>query len=235
MTVYATLHLADGRDRRDTVEVLFRTTMVGGNPMPFFLDGLDDYTEFCIDWYFTAPGGAVVVAIDDDVVVGYALVCTDPAAYGRHVRRATLALAVRTAGRLVTGRLDTDSRRFYRDRARDSWRIWRKRARIDIVDEAHAHLNVAANARRGTVAAMLIDAIDDVVRNAGLDAWVGEVNGEANKRRRALERIVGIVLDEQPNVTASRLVGRPIVRYTVRRTVKLSVDFPTRFAITAQE
>ena len=187
--------------------------------MPFFLDGLDDYTTFCIDWYFTAPGGHAVVAIEDDVVIGYALVCTDPTAYTNHVRRATFLLVVRTLRRLAAGRLDANSRDFYRDRARDSWRIWRRRKRIDIADEAHAHLNVASHARQGTAAALLIDTIDTIVHNAGLPAWVGEINGEASRRRRALERIVGIVLDEQPNVTASRLLGRSIVRYTVRRSV----------------
>lgn len=226
MTTRTAPRVVDGRSRRTEVEVLFRTTMVGGRAMPFFLDGLDDYTAFCLDWYFSARGGHAVVAIEDDVVVGYALVCTDPRAYDKHVRRATFLLAARTLRRFATGRLDADSRHFYRARAHDSWRIWRKRKRIDIADEAHAHLNVAPHVRRGTVAALLVDTIDTIVHGAGLDAWVGEVNGEANKRRRALERIVGIILDEQPNVTATRLLGRPIVRYTVRRSVTSPVTAP---------
>jgi len=219
MTTVVAPAIRDGRPHRLAVEELFRATMLAGDPMPFFLHGLDHYTHFALDWYFSALGGHVLVALDNDRVVGYALVATDPNGYARHLRRALAALAARLSAHFVLGRINAESRAFYRDRIGDSWRIWRDRRRIDVHDEPHVHMNVVANARRGTTAAALIDAVDATVRAAGHDSWVGEVNAEAGRRRRALERVVGTILDERHNVTASRILGTPIVRYTVRRSL----------------
>lgn len=219
MTTVVVPRIVDGRNHRLAVEDLFRATMLAGEPMPFFLHGLDHYTHFALDWYFSALGGHVLVALDDDRVVGYALVATNPNGYARHLRRALAALAARLSTNLILGRINADSRAFYRNRIGDSWRIWLDRRRIDVRDEPHIHMNVVTNARQGTTAAALIDAVDTVVRAAGHNSWVGEVNAVAGRRRRALERVVGTILDERHNVTASRILGTPIVRYTVRRSL----------------
>jgi len=225
MTRTMQLHVADGRAHRAAIETIFRSTMAGGSPMPFFLDGIDDYTRFCLEWYFTAAGGHTIAVLDGERVVGYALVATDPAAYERHLKRAFASLVVRVSLRLMSGRLNAPSRRFFRDRARDSWLIWQDRHRIDVADEAHAHMNVAADVRHGTVAAELRAAIDRTVATSGHVSWIGEVNGDFGRRRRALERIVGDVLDERPNITASRMLGHRVVRYTVRRPLTRSREF----------
>ncbi|MBU6242196.1 MAG: hypothetical protein KJS66_10445 [Acidobacteria bacterium] len=211
--------VVDGRGHRPAVDDLFRATMLAGEPMPFFLHGLDRYTRFSLDWYFNSPSGRVFVAIDDSRVLGYGLVATDPGAYARHLKRSLSVLAAHLTFDFVVGRIDPESRAFYRDRIRDSWLIWRDRRRIDVHDEPHVHLNVIAEARRGTIAAALIEAVDTTVRVAGHRSWIGEVNAEEGRRRRALERVVGTVLDERPNLTASRLTNRTIVRYTVRRSL----------------
>jgi len=219
MTTLVVPVVVDGRPHRGAVEDLFRATMLAGGPIPFFLHGLDHYTHFALDWYFSAPGGHVLVALDNDRVAGYALVATDPVAYARHLRRALASLALRLSTHLALGRINAESRSFYRDRVGDSWRIWRDRRRVDVHDEPHVHMNVVADARRGTTAAALVDAVDAIVRTAGHGSWIGEVNAAAGRRRRALERVVGTILDERHNVTASRILGTPIVRYTVRRRV----------------
>lgn len=209
--------VVNGRAHRPAIEDLFRATMVAGGPMPFFLNGSDLYTHFSLHWYFDNPSARVFVALDNGRVIGYALVATDPVAYGRSVKRGLAELALKLSLQLVLGRIDRQSRAFYRARARDSWNIWRDRRRIDVHDEPHAHMNVVTDARLGTTAAALVAAVDATVRASGNHSWIGEVNAEAGRRRRALERVVGTVLDERPNVTASRLTGRTIVRYTVRR------------------
>ena len=219
MTVLDGPRIVDGRSHRDDVERLFHSTILAGEPMSFPLAGVDHYANFCLNWYFTHASGHVLVAVDGNNVVGYALVCTAPNDYGRGVQRAIVTLAVRLLMQLASGNIGRESRAFYRDRLRDSWRIWRDRRRIDVHDEAHAHMNVAAQARTGTTAAELIAAIDFVVADAGFSSWVGEVNAEAGRRRRALERVVGTILDERPNITATNLLGRLVVRYTVRRSV----------------
>ncbi len=65
----------------------------------------------------------------------------------------------------------------------------------------------------------ILEVVDATVRVAGHRSWIGEVNAEEGRRRRALDRVVGTVLDERPNLTASRLTKRTIVRYTVRRSL----------------
>lgn len=220
MTTLLSPSVVDGRPHRLAIEDLFRATMLAGDPMPFFLNGIEHYTRFSLDWYFHSATARVFVILDNGRVVGYALVATDPAAYGRSIKRALVGLALRMSGQLLLGRIDTQSRAFYRHRIHDSWNIWRDRRRIDVHDEPHAHMNVVTDARSGTTAAALIAAVDSTVRASGHKSWVGEVNAEAGRRRKALERVVGTVLDERPNVTVSRLVGRPIVRYTVRRSLR---------------
>ena len=215
----ADIRVVPGRAHRDEVERIFQATMLAGSAMPHRLDGTAAYSNFCLNWYFTHRDGRVFVAERHGRAVGYALVALNPDAYASDLKRHLATLTARTIGRLVTFRLSRDSRRFYLDRMRDSWRIWRTRHRIDLADEPHAHMNVESGERHGGVSSALIAAIDAACGEVGFVSWIGEVNAVAGHRRRALERIVGAVLDERPNVTASRLCRQPIVRYTVRRSL----------------
>jgi hypothetical protein len=63
----------------------------------------------------------------------------------------------------------------------------------------------------------LLAHIDGRVGVAGLAAWRGEVNAVRGRRKSALERVVGVVVDTVPNLTYSWLASRPVDRLTVER------------------
>jgi hypothetical protein len=52
-----------------------------------------------------------------------------------------------------------------------------------------------------------------------MTAWVGEVNATEGTRMRALERLVGEVIDTKRNRTASFFSGLIVNRLTVRRSL----------------
>lgn len=85
-----------------------------GKPLDFPLDEVGLYEELSLAWYLTNAAHLGAVALRDDEVVGYALVCTDPLAYDEWIAKIAKKLTRRIFGRLVTFRLSARSRKFYR-------------------------------------------------------------------------------------------------------------------------
>jgi hypothetical protein len=65
----------------------------------------------------------------------------------------------------------------------------------------------------------LVAHIDERCRVAGHDSWYGELNERAGRRIGALQRIGLEVVDVVPNHTLTRLLGEPVRRVTLLRTV----------------
>lgn len=207
--------LAPGDDA--AVRRIFRATLGLGRPVPFPLPGLRRYEHLCLDWYL-GPGRAdAAVAEHDGAVVGYATVCTDGTAHARATRREALRFTAWAVTCLATGRLPAPARTFWRLRLVDGWLAWRHAAGRR--PPAHAHVNLDATARGTNAASLLLAHVDARARAAGLSGWQGEVNAVRGRRRLALERLVGPVVDTVPNRTYSWLAARPVDRLTVDRTI----------------
>jgi hypothetical protein len=191
------------------IRLIFRSSLVLGQPMAFDPPALAKYEELCLGWYLGVGRDAARVLIDDvGGIAGYALVCTDEESHRRWTRRHAIAIAPRA---IVTATRSA---------------FWRARIRDAVVlnnaprpASAHAHLNLVSGARAGRGAAMLLKAIDDVCAQAGHRAWYGEINARAGRRATALERSVGSVVHRVPNHTLSMLTGRPIERLTLLRSI----------------
>ena len=203
---------------RDDVEVrrLFRETLVMGHPLPFALSDGGRYEALCLDWYLGAGRRDAVVADAGGQIAGFALVCTDQAGYRRWVR----ARAARYALYSVLTLLRSDPRspvaRFHRCRLRDGWVMMRSPAPPF---PAHAHINVNLDRRAGGTGWALVKSVDGRCRRAGLSGWYGEINAPVGRRARPLERFVGSIVHRAPNHTLSWLLGRPVERLTLARTV----------------
>lgn len=208
--------LADRSDA-DAVRRVFRATLGLGHPVPFPLPGIARYEALCLDWYLGPARHDAAVVDDDGTVVGYALVCTDATGHSRATREAAVRFTAWAAPRVIAHRLPEPARTFWRLRLLDGWVAWRRSGGPP--PPAHAHLNLAAGARGTRTSLELLAHIDDRVRAAGLPAWRGEVNARRGRRRSALERVVGGVVDSVPNRTYSWLAGRPVDRLTVERVV----------------
>jgi hypothetical protein len=89
---------------------------------------------------------------------------------------------------------------------------------------AHAHVNVLPDRLASWAGLSLVRSVDERCRRAGLPGWFGEINAPVGKRASALERIVGPVVHRAPNHTLSWLMGRPVERLTVARTLPTSGD-----------
>jgi hypothetical protein len=195
---------------------VFRATLALGRPVPFPLPGLARYEALCLDWYL-GPGRDDAAVLDDDgEVVGYALVCTDGPGHARATRDAAVRFAAWASPRIVARRVPDPARTFWRLRLQDGWAAWRRSGGGQAA--AHAHLNLVPGAKATHATLDLLAHIDDRVRAAELPAWRGEVNAVRGRRRSALERVVGPVVDVVPNRTYSWLAGRPVDRLTVERT-----------------
>ena len=205
------------------VRQVFRATLGLGRPVPFPLPGLARYEAVCLDWYLGPGRDDAGVVEHDGAVVGYALVCTDEAGHARATRDAAVRFAAWAAPRIVARRLPEPARTFWRLRLRDGWAAWRHSRGSHRSREgppgAHAHLNLVQGARATHATLDLLAHIDDRVRAANLPAWQGEVNAVRGRRRSALERVVGPVVDTVPNRTYTWLMGRPVDRLTVERAV----------------
>jgi hypothetical protein len=202
------------------VRQVFRSTLGLGKPVPFPLPCLARYEAVCLDWYLGAGRDDAAVVEQDGTVVGYALVCTDEAGHARATRDAALRFAAWAAPRIVARRLPDPARTFWRLRLVDGWAAWRHSRRSgDSPPPAHAHLNLVRGARATHTTLELLAHIDDRVRAAGFPSWRGEVNAARGRRRSALERVVGPVVDTFPNQTYTWLLGRPVDRLTVDRPV----------------
>jgi hypothetical protein len=202
----------------DDVELrrLFRETMVMGLPLPFLLGDGGRYESLCLDWYL-GPGRSNAAVVDvDGRIVGFALVCTDPAAYRRWVRTTAARYALYSLLVLIRTDPRAPLSRFHRCRLRDGWVMLRNPTpRFS----AHAHVNVLPHAHAGWAGGSLLNFVDERCHASGLPGWSGEINAVAGKRAKALERIVGPVVHRSPNHTLSWLMGRPVERLTVTRSL----------------
>lgn len=197
----------------DEIARIMTDTMLLGRPVPGA--HIDEYVTACLSCYqMTAHSDAVVCRTGDNIA-GYALISLDPRAAEEYARRQAMRLAAAIAGQWVTGRLSAPTRRFYKLRTIDTvalMRGTRDRGRVP-----HAHVNVVSGARSGRAAHALLQQIDDSVRNAGFDTWIGEINAVAGSRQSALERLGFTVLSRSRNHTLSGLSGRRVERLTVER------------------
>jgi hypothetical protein len=207
----------EGTADTHAVRRVFRATLALGRPVPFPLPGLARYEAVCLDWYLGPGRDDAAVVEHDGTVVGYALVCTDAAGHARATRDEALRFAAWAAPRILARRLPDPARTFWRLRLHDGWAAWRRSDGTP--PAAHAHLNLARGARATRTTLELLAHIDRRARTAGLPAWRGEVNAVRGRRRSALERVVGPVVDVVPNQTYSWLAGRPVDRLTIERAV----------------
>jgi hypothetical protein len=211
-----TVRNLEGPDDERAVAALFDDTVLLGGGFDVVPAGFAAYRDLCIGWYLGPGRDDVGLAVENgDVPVGYAFVCTDEDAANRWTRRAvprTVGAIGRTA---LRGHLDRVGAAFYRARLRDLGGL--ARARTSCPAPAHAHLNVAAGARRGDVTIALIGHIDAVCRAAGHSSWYGEINERAGRRRRGLERVGFQVVGAVPNHTLTAAVGERVERLTVVR------------------
>jgi GNAT superfamily N-acetyltransferase len=202
---------------------IFRSTLALGDSLPFAIPDLDAYESLCLDWYL-GPGraGAAVAEDDAGAVVGYALVCTNPARYGAWTRRQAVRFAATLAAGFARRRYRGAAARFYLLRVRDAWALRgsvtpRTGGPSRASTSAHAHINIVPSHRGTHVGRMLADHVDRRVRAAGLQGWHGEINALAGQRAAALERLGGKVVRRSPNHTMTAMLGRPVERLTVVR------------------
>lgn len=194
---------------------LFGSTMLLGAAPPKEIILFDAYVHTCLGWYLTEGRRLASVAEQNGRVVGYALVCDNPDRQARWSAARAALLAVRVIARLVTGRLDATSRRFYRARFNDARVLWRAGRRP--VMSMHVHLNVTAECRTGVVALALRAHADRVANDLERPGWYGEINALVGRRASALERLGMRVISRSPNLTLTELIGAPVERLTVVR------------------
>jgi hypothetical protein len=208
-----------GRDDDVAIRRLFRATLGLGRPLPFELPGLCRYEALCLEWYL-GPGrddAAVLERAGD--VVGYVLVCCDAAGHARAQRRAAASLCAWALPRVVGAGMPEPARTFWRLRLLDGAAAWRNGVRAP----AHAHVNLDPTARATRHSFEVRAHIDDRVRRAGHDHWIGEVNAVRGRRGAALQRLIGEVVATVPNRTYTWLAGRPVDRLTVRRDLTVAL------------
>jgi len=198
---------------------VFRGTIALGHPVSpdaGFEAALRPYERLCLEWYLRAAREQACVLRDGDRVVGYALVCLEPEAFGRWQQRAGARFTAHVVPRLLTRRYPAPIRRFYRLRLRDGWDLWRH-SEDRVAGLPHAHLN--ATTMGGLPGRLLADHVDAVVAAAGFDSWYGEMNARAGRRVTALSRWGAEIVSRRPNGTLSWLTGSPVERLTVLRRV----------------
>jgi hypothetical protein len=198
---------------------VFRSTIALGHPVELgaeFDALLRPYERLCLDWYLDAGREQACVLRDGDRVVGYALVCLDPEAFGRWERRAGARFTAHVVPRLLARRYPASVGRFYRLRLRDGWDLWRH-SEDRVSGLPHAHLN--ATTTRGLPGRLLADHVDAVVGAAGFESWYGEMNARSGRRVAALSRWGAEIVSRRPNNTLSWLTGSPVERLTVLRHV----------------
>lgn len=202
----------------DEVELrrLFRDTLVMGHPLPFFLADGGRYESLCLDWYLGRGRRDAAVVDADGQIVGFSLVCVDQAAYRRWVRARAARYALYSVLILMRTNPRSPVARFHRCRLRDGWVMMRGPAPPFA---AHAHVNVLPHQLARWAGKTMVNFVDERCRRAGLSGWYGEINAPVGRRASALERVVGPVAHRAPNHTLSWLMGRPVERLTVARTL----------------
>ena len=208
---------------------LFQSSMCLGDPLPFSLKRIKQYEDLCIGWYLRSDAKYSVVAVVDDQVVGYVLICDELKSLDRWVTtrslRLILIVCLMRAARLV----DAQSWAFYRNRVRDARNAWSFRRTQTIWPNISVHMNIERQFRTGEVSLALRNHIDEVCRVTGNDFWIGEVNAVGEKRARALSRVVGEVLSIRKNITMAEATAQDVRLVTVMR--KVNYDVPKEDAL----
>ena len=197
------------------VRAVFRRTLALGRPLPFPLPGLVHYERLCIGWFFQQAWSQAAVLDDGQQVCGYALVCTDEAAFRRWLAPVTAGWLASVLAALASGRLPAKAAEFYRCRLRDGLQALRRTAAPPM--PAHAHVNLDRGVRAGRAGLALLDHVDQQCRRAGLPGWYAEINARRGRRAAALRAGGFEVVRRAPSHTLSWLVGEPVERLTVVR------------------
>lgn len=205
-------------DRANIEELFLQTAFDGAVRRPSRRD-LAPYIGLSLDFYVDHPRTSITVVSIDEEMVAYAIYCADAADMNTWMIRRSVRVFLQVMGMLTTGRLTRIGFGFYFRRTLDSIMILWDRRRSAVDDLPHAHLNVRSGHQTGNCALMLLNDLDQRCRETGATAWLGEINGMGTSRRRAVERLLGEVIDVRRNFTHSWLMGREVNRLTVRRTV----------------
>ncbi|NCZ70445.1 MAG: hypothetical protein EBX99_08560 [Acidimicrobiia bacterium] len=217
-TKHLALSRGDSTDRQAVIDLYLETAFADVIRLPTPRE-LSPYVGLSLDFYFEDPSTEITVVSCDGKVVGYSIFCTDPEAMNRWLARRSLRVFIVVMRMLLSGRLSRIGWGFYFRRTLDTFLIMRGRRRGESGGLPHAHMNVREGFRTGAVALLLLNGIDDQCRRYGATAWLGEINGTENTRRRAVERLLGEVIDVRRNITHSWLTGRTVNRISVRRTL----------------
>lgn len=195
---------------------ILRATLQLGRPLAVDAGDLTGYESLCLDWYLER--GRVIVAVEAGRIRGYLLACLDQPAYERWARRRALRWGAAALADIAVGRRRDDARRFAWLRIRDGLAAWRSAPAA--VLPAHAHFNLDVEVRDAGTGHRLAAAMDDLVVEAGLPGWYGELNVPAGRSLAAIERAGARVVHRQPNRTLSWLAGVPVERATIARLLR---------------
>ena len=213
----------------DQIRKLFWQTLTIGNPLSFDLTCAKQYEALGLNWYLTKGSHDGVVALVDEKVAGYCLVCLDCVSFRRAQRSQLFKLAGYVLIAFATGRINSKSRLFYWHRLSDSLTIMRTRKVLPANIDMHVHLNVVSGYNDGSVSLRLRAHADNVCISSGSAAYFGEMNSIGKRRTLGLRRVGGKIIDESINRTFSWLTGQDIhrltmVRYPVQQIVKPVVE-----------
>ena len=201
----------------DQIRELFWQTLTIGNPLSFDLTCSKQYEALGLNWYLTNGSRDGVVALVDEKVAGYCLVCLDGVSFRRAQRTQLLKLAGCVITAFVTGRINSKSRLFYWHRFRDSLTIMRTRKVLPVNIDMHVHLNVVSGYNDGSISLRLRAHADNVCTSNGSTAYFGEMNSIGKRRTLGLRRVGGEIIDQSTNRTFSWLTGQDIHRLTMVR------------------
>lgn len=215
-------HLRPIDGYEDEIRTIFCETLFLGRPSAASIDCFHLYESLCLDWYLQNGRADATVVIDaaSGVVAGYALLCFDSQHNNDWVRKKVRELIVANIGLFLCGKLSRSGMSFYVRRFLDAFTIYyRRRVKLSVQITTHVHVNIRSAFHSGSVALALLDHIDDSCRRRGVTEWVGEMNARHGTRVRAIERVVGEVVDVAPNRTMSHALGVRVHRLTIRRVV----------------
>ena len=201
----------------DQIRKLFWQTLTIGNPLTFDLTCSKQYEALGLNWYLTNGSRNGVVALVDEKVAGYCLVCLDGVSFRRAQRTQLLKLAGCVLFAFATGRINNKSRLFYWHRFRDSLTIMRTRKVLPANIDMHVHLNVVSGYNDGSISLRLRAHADNVCISSGSTAYFGEMNSIGKRRTLGLRRVGGKIIDQSTNRTFSWLTGQDIHRLTMVR------------------
>ncbi|MEI8024692.1 MAG: hypothetical protein WCH63_10955 [Actinomycetota bacterium] len=199
------------------IRELFWLTLSIGNPLSFDLTCSKQYEALGLNWYLTNGSRDGVVALVDEKVAGYCLVCLDGVSFRRAQRSQLFKLAGHVLIAFATGRINSKSRRFYWHRFRDSLTIMRTRKVLPANIDMHVHLNVVSGYNDGSISLRLRAHADNVCISSGSTAYFGEINSIGKRRTVGLRRVGGEIIDQSSNRTFSWLTGQDIHRLTMVR------------------